>query len=787
MRARSARSIALRAITAAFVATLVASPLGTRTLSASGHLDTTFGGAGVVTTEFPGFPADAYGVAIQADGKIVVAGSTHDTSSDFVVARYNTDGTLDSSFGGGGTGWVMTDLAFGGPNSVDEAYAVAIDENGKILVAGSTQDAPDVLGQGRNFALVRYNGNGSVDTMTITNVIPVDPSNTTLPNPDDEIHAIAIDPVSHQIIAVGHIDWVNSDPFDNPINHHDVAIARYNPDLSLDKTTTTAFLPDAIHGDVEENALSVAIQADSNIVIAGYADPSGTSSWDFLVARYLSDLSGLDTTFGTNGFVITDFGGPYAQGNGVAIQPDGKIVVAGFAPDYTHSLLGIARYDNIDGSLDPSFGTSGKVQTLLGIGAGASSVAVQPLDGKIVAVGNSADGTSGNFAVARYSTTGTLDASDITDIGGHYLDGDVARAMALQADGKIVAAGTTTNSSAQTIFAVARYDLSTTKIDPVITWSNPADITYGTALSGTQLNATANVAGSFSYNPSSGTVLDAGNAQALHVDFTPTDTTQYNTASKDVAINVLKASPAISIDNIPSNASYPGGFTPTYAYTGDGTTSTTSNTPAVCTVSGGDVTYMATGTCTLVAHATATANFNAATGSTQSFAVGLSISINNIPASPVYLGTFTPTYSYTGNGKTSTTSSTKSVCTVSAKGVVKFVAVGTCTLTAHAAATGGSPAATGDPQSFSVGQATTTISIKSLPKKAKVGGNFTVTYTYSGDGSPFVTSSTATCTVSGSSQVTFASAGLCTLTPHATAGVNYAATDGAQKSFTIAP
>src|SRR5207247_3093334 len=84
---------------------------------------------------------------------------------------------------------------------------------------------------------------------------------------------------------------------------------------------------------------------------------------------------------------------------------------------------------------------------------------------------------------------------------------------------------------------------------PVITWSNPADITYLTALSPTQLNATASVAGSFVYSPPAGTMLDVGNNQTLHVDFSPTDTANYNSASKNVAINVLKATPTITWSN----------------------------------------------------------------------------------------------------------------------------------------------------------------------------------------------------------------------------------------------
>src|SRR5205823_11045045 len=84
---------------------------------------------------------------------------------------------------------------------------------------------------------------------------------------------------------------------------------------------------------------------------------------------------------------------------------------------------------------------------------------------------------------------------------------------------------------------------------PTITWANPADITYGTALGGTQLNATASVAGSFVYTPAAGVVLNVGAGQTLHADFTPTDTGNYNTASKDATINVLKATPIITWNN----------------------------------------------------------------------------------------------------------------------------------------------------------------------------------------------------------------------------------------------
>jgi hypothetical protein len=256
----------------------------------------------------------------------------------------------------------------------------------------------------------------------------------------------------------------------------------------------------------------------------------------------------------------------------------------------------------------------------------------------------------------------------------------------------------------------------------------------------------------------------------------------------DQSFTIAQATPTISINNIPSGAVNGGSFTPTFAYTGDGTISVTSSTQSRCTVTGGVVNFVGGGQCTLTASATATANVAAATGSPQSFTISpasATISINNIPGSAAFGGSFKPTFAYIGNGKTAATSSTPTKCTVANNGVVSFVGVGNCILTANATATADYLAAIGSPQSFNIGQATTTISIKNIPKNAKLGGSFTPTYNYTGDGTTSSTSSTSTCTVSGAGVVTYVGFGTCTLTAHATAGANYQAVDGSAQSFTI--
>jgi sugar lactone lactonase YvrE/uncharacterized protein (DUF2345 family) len=273
-----------------------------------------------------------------------------------------------------------------------------------------------------------------------------------------------------------------------------------------------------------------------------------------------------------------------------------------------------------------------------------------------------------------------------------------------------------------------------------------------------------------------------------------TATTDYAAVTGSAqSFTVGQATPAISINNIPATPVYGSSFTPAYGYSGNGspTESTTSSTTGVCKVSSGMVSFTGVGTCTLTASATATTDYAAATGSAQSFTVGQAtpaISINDIPATPIYGGKFTPTYTYSGNGSPteSTASSTTGVCTVSS-GMVNFVGVGTCTLTANAPATTDYAAVTGSAQSFNVGQATPAISINNLPVTPVYGGSFTPAYTYTGNGSPIASTASSTpavCAVA-SGVVSFVGAGTCTLTASATATTDYSVALGAPQSFTV--
>jgi len=384
-------------------------------LLADGNLDPTFGDAGKVTTDF-GDIDFGFAVALQKDGKIVVAGTADAgvTTGDFAVLRYNRDGSLDSTFGTGGK--VTTN--FGGS---DAGLGVILQKDGKIVVAGGAD-----AGVTSDFAVARYNRDGSLDVSFGTGgLVTTDFGGTDLGN------AVALQK-DGKIVVAGQTSG-------------DFAVARYNTDGSLDTTFGVGGLVITDFAGVDQGR-SVAIQKDGKIVVAGHTDDGDL---DFAVARYNRDGS-LDTSFGTGGTVITTFGGTDDQGFAVVLQKDGKIVVAGRSNAEGFDFA-VARY-NTDGSLDVSFGTGGLVITDIGGGfAGGRAVALQK-DGKIVVAGIGGDE---DFVVARYNTDGSLDTTFgtgglvTTDFGGI----DTGFALALQKDGKIVVTGTSNNED----FAVARY------------------------------------------------------------------------------------------------------------------------------------------------------------------------------------------------------------------------------------------------------------------------------------------------------------------------------------------
>ena len=422
-------------VTGLLAALLVTLSLAHAVQAAPGDLDSTFGSGGRVTTDFAGDSDLARVLAIQADGKLVVAGwAFTSTDYDFALARYNPDGSLDSSFGSGGR--VTTDFAGG----ADVAFALAIQADGKVVVAGRAFTGTTTK---NDFALARYNSDGSLDSSFGSGGrVTTDFTNTS-----DEVFALFIQTDGKLVVA--------GDTATSFIDS-DFALARYNSDGSLDSTfdsdgrVTTDFAGGA------SVAFALAIQADGKLVVAGDTD-TGFTGLDFALARYNSNGS-LDSTFDSGGRVTTDFANSSDVAFALTIQADGKLVVAGDASTGTELDFALARY-NANGSLDSSFGTGGRVTTNFpGNSAEASALSIQT-DGKLVVAGDTDTGTDFNFALTRYNPDGSLDSTFgssgrvTTDFAGSF---DVALALAIQADGKLVAAGGAFIGDSLD-FALARY------------------------------------------------------------------------------------------------------------------------------------------------------------------------------------------------------------------------------------------------------------------------------------------------------------------------------------------
>jgi hypothetical protein len=260
-------------------------------------------------------------------------------------------------------------------------------------------------------------------------------------------------------------------------------------------------------------------------------------------------------------------------------------------------------------------------------------------------------------------------------------------------------------------------------------------------------------------------------------------------------------SPSPSIVNIPSSPTWSsgGGFTAVLNATdSDGDQSVTSGTTSVCTTNGLSVTYVTAGTCTLTAQTAASADFAAASGLQQTFTINpvtpVGPTVTNLPASPTWSsgGGFTAQLGNTdgSDGTPSVSSSTTGVCTTSGL-VVTYVTAGTCTLTAQTAASADFAAASGGPQSFTIGQATPsppTASISNLPSNPtwSPGGGFTAVLnaTDSDGAQSVISSTTSVCTTNGL-VVTYVSAGMCSLAAQMAAGTDFLAASGAQQTFTI--
>ena len=524
----------------------------------NGALDTTFGssGTGMVFNDFSA-RSEITSMQIQADGKIVVAGYAlaSNGTSGFVLARYDTNGVLDPTFGSGGI--TITPSA----NSYTAAKALMIETSGKFVAVGSGIASGDF---GVDMAMFCYTTNGVLDSsfgggsgQVFTRISPSIFDHT------DSANAVATQlgnigfSSPDKIVVSGTYEDENGSPF-----HTYLAIIRYNLDGTLDgtfgnggivtnllttqagsptgllvqgilsqprKITVGGYVDDGINlyffadrftatgaldssfgtnssgtvklpisRDVDNTygaAYAMTLQAGAPVLAGSRSVFEGES--DFAAVRFTP--SGLvDTNFGMNGLLLANVSDAPSQANAVAVQSDGKVVVAGSASTGGYNPVNrfaLARF-NADGTPDFSFGFNGILSTIVATNDSVQALAIQP-DGKIIAAGYSYN----MFALARYNTNGSLDGTfgvNGTTLAQVGTGSGVAYALQIQSDGKILAAGTAYDASANQHFALARFntngtlDTSFGSAGKVTTSISTADIAYG---AGVQANGKIVLAG----------------------------------------------------------------------------------------------------------------------------------------------------------------------------------------------------------------------------------------------------------------------------------------------------
>ena len=395
----------------------------------AGTLDATFGNGGIALTEFKD-RSEAYSVGVQSDNKIVVVGCLFDwvTSTKFLLVRYNSDGSLDSTFGINGISTT--------PIGYHSSYARSsiIQHDDKILVAGFTFNNNDA-----DFAVIRYKADGVLDSTFGINGISTTPIGVS----DDEAFSIALQSDTNIIVAGSCFNG----------NDWDFGLIRYNPKGSVDSTFGINGTVITDFGLTNDEAKNIAIQVDGKILVAGFKNLS-----DFALVRY--DQNGnLDGIFGEDGIIITDIDSSSDRAYSIALQND-KILLAGQTLVGKNWNFAVVRY-NLNGTVDTTFAKKGFVITSIGDYSDLAYSMVVQKDKKILVTGNSySEKTNDNFVLVRYNSDGSLDTTfGINGIVTTIIDStkmDLARMVTLQNE-KIIVIGYSPYSFGSP-FIVVRYN-----------------------------------------------------------------------------------------------------------------------------------------------------------------------------------------------------------------------------------------------------------------------------------------------------------------------------------------
>ena len=415
--------------------------LETRVLLTAGSLDTTFDGDGKLTTSFvdPGALDERPVATLElADGKLLSVGNQTGSNRGNVpaLARYNANGSLDTTFGNSGR-LVLTALA-GSDGRVDfTVNTAAVQADGKLVLAGQGATGGNFLGG--DAAIVRLNADGSLDTAFGTGGVAVAAFTTN----GGEFNAVQV--VGGKIVAAG---FTYDAGFDSL-----VAAARFNADGTLDASFNGGGEQVIDLAGTQEEANALAVQADGKLVLAGSVYTNNTRGNDLATLRLNTDGT-LDSSFGTAGVSTIDLGQGSEFARSVNLQASGKIVLVG-ERDFSATAVRL----NANGTLDTSFGTAGRTE-IPNANAGYPAAGTLQSDGKILV------GTTGYddffnvvFLASRLTVDGALDTSFDTD-GVRTIDvpGDanteVLNAIAVRADGRILLTGSTRTDATRDDFAL---------------------------------------------------------------------------------------------------------------------------------------------------------------------------------------------------------------------------------------------------------------------------------------------------------------------------------------------
>ena len=364
-----------------------ASDTSTNCTGPAGTLDPTFGDGGIVVLSYGSETATAGAVAIQPDGKLIIAGTKTNNGQAFAIVRLLSNGIQDPTFGAAG----LVERKVGNTSHV--LSAVALQPDGKLLIAGHTR----FVGQNFDFAVLRFSADGTPDTTFGTSGVVL----TDFGTRSDQAKAMAL-------MTDGRI-VVSGQTISDDLTVADMAFARYTADGALDTTFGSGGRVTVDVRGTPDEARALVVLPSGRILAAGTSRDPALNRLDITAIRLNSDGT-LDTTFGKAGHFVSSFGGIGNDiANAVALDPAGKAMLGGVVGGTNMGTIRLTA----SGALDPTFGAAGLATTDFDNRNDEGNVLFVQPDGSILVAGTASNGipTDGRIAVARHLPDGALDGT----------------------------------------------------------------------------------------------------------------------------------------------------------------------------------------------------------------------------------------------------------------------------------------------------------------------------------------------------------------------------------------